>query len=151
MIPVIHVTDLHHPPHDVDDIYDIATLYGMPEVDVRAVLLDYLGDVGEDSKMYEPGFIPAAQLNWLTAKAVPVAAGPGSRLMSPDDPGERYPVQEQSAIELFLKVLRESKGPVRVTSVGSCRIIACAFNRDFDLCKKMIDAVYGMEVRGGPA
>ena len=132
----------HHPPHDVDDLYDLATLYGMPEVDVRAVLLDYLGDVGEDSAMYEPGFIPVTQLNWLTAKAVPVAVGPGSRLMSPDDPGDRYPVQEQSAIELFLRVLRESKEPVWVTSVGSCRIIACALNRDPGLCRKMIDAVY---------
>ncbi len=142
MIPIIHITDLHHPPHDVDDLFDLVTLYGMPEADVRAVLLDYLGDVGEDPAMYEPGFIPVTQLNWLTAKAVPAAVGPGSRLMSPNDAGERYPVQEQSAIELFLKVLRESKKPVRVTSVGSCRIIACALNRDFDLCKKMIDSLY---------
>jgi hypothetical protein len=142
MKPIIHITDLHHPPHDVDDLFDLACVYGMPGADVKAVLLDYLGDVGDYPEMYEPGFIPVTQLNWLTGKAVPVAAGPSSRLTSPDDPGYRYPVQEQAAVELFLKVLKESDQPVAVTSVGSCRIIACALNRDYRLCREKISSLY---------
>ncbi|MFP4443790.1 MAG: hypothetical protein ACLFST_11775 [Spirochaetia bacterium] len=84
---MIHITDLHHPPHDVDDLFDLAAVYGMPGADVKAVLLDHLGDVDPYQRMYEPGFLPVTQLNWLTAKPVPVAAGPASRLTSPDDDG----------------------------------------------------------------
>lgn len=140
--PIVHVTDLHHPPHDVDDLFDLLTIYGLPGANVAAVLLDVLGDVGDDPGMYEPGFVPVTQLNWLTARAVPVAAGPRTRLATPDDAGYGYPPQEQTAIELFLSTLRASEVPVAVTSVGSCRIIACAFNRDPELCRSRIAAVH---------
>jgi pyrimidine-specific ribonucleoside hydrolase len=141
-VNLIHVTDLHHPPHDVDDLFDLAAVYGMPGADVKAVLLDHLGDVDPYQQMYEPGFLPVTQLNWLTAKPVPVAAGPSTRLKSADDDGSDYPAQEQSAIDLFLKVLKESDKPVAVTSVGSCRIIACAINRNPGLCKEKIASLH---------
>ncbi|MFP4385116.1 MAG: hypothetical protein ACLFSE_13815 [Spirochaetia bacterium] len=102
-VNLIHITDLHHPPHDVDDLFDLAAVYGMAGADVKAVLLDHLGDVDPYQRMYEPGFLPVTQLNWLTAKPVPVAAGPASRLTSPDDDGSGYPAQEQSAIGLFFE------------------------------------------------
>ena len=39
-MPIIHVTDLYHPAQDPDDHFDLATLFALPEVEIKAVLLD---------------------------------------------------------------------------------------------------------------
>ena len=39
-IPVIYSTDLLHPHDDPDDHYDLATLFSLPEFDVRGIVLD---------------------------------------------------------------------------------------------------------------
>ena len=39
-VPVILSTDLMHPHDDPDDHFDLATLYAMPEMDIKGVVLD---------------------------------------------------------------------------------------------------------------
>ena len=72
-IPIIDCTDLYHPHQDVGDNFDILAPYAMPEIDLRAVILDttqrlrqppierpdvdpnlFHGDAGNR----DPGFIP---------------------------------------------------------------------------------------------
>ncbi len=137
--PIIHITDLFHPPSDPDDHVDLATVYAFPEFEIKAILLDTYKL--EPYGCFEPGFIPVMQMNWLTGQSVPVAQGPSQKLTSLHDTAENRPIHEQAAINLLLKVLRESLEPVLISSVGSSRILAAALNRDEKLCKEKIKAV----------
>ncbi len=139
-VPLLHITDLYHPPYDPDDQVDLATAYALPELDVRAILLDYHRNI-PDMAMFEPGFLPVAQLNWLTGRAVPAAAGPGAPLAGPEDDGRRFKIQEQAAINLLLEKLAECREPAVVTVVGSCRILACALNRSPALVREKVRLV----------
>ena len=55
-VPVIDVTDLYHPHQDVGDNFDIVTAYALPEIDLRAVVLDcteaFRKPVADDPDMY---------------------------------------------------------------------------------------------------
>jgi hypothetical protein len=42
-IPVLYCTDLFHPHDDPDDHFDLATLYAIPEFDLRGIVLDQGG------------------------------------------------------------------------------------------------------------
>ena len=42
-IAIIYASDLFHPHDDPDDHFDLATLFAIPDVDVRAIVLD-IGD-----------------------------------------------------------------------------------------------------------
>ena len=39
-VPMVYATDLFHPHDDPDDHFDLATVLAMPELDVKAILLD---------------------------------------------------------------------------------------------------------------
>ena len=39
-VPFVYGTDLFHPHDDPDDHFDLATVFAMPELDVKAILLD---------------------------------------------------------------------------------------------------------------
>ncbi|MCX6624472.1 MAG: hypothetical protein NTY38_26100, partial [Acidobacteria bacterium] len=66
-IPLIHTTDLFHPPMDPDDHIDLATTFAFEEFDLRAVLLDRAMPETEARKgLREPGFVPVMQLCFLT-------------------------------------------------------------------------------------
>ncbi|MCI0408006.1 MAG: hypothetical protein L0191_05475, partial [Acidobacteria bacterium] len=39
-IPVIYTTDLFHPHDDPDDHFDLATIFAMPELDLKGIVLD---------------------------------------------------------------------------------------------------------------
>jgi hypothetical protein len=75
-IPLIVVTDLHHPPIDPDDHFDVATAYALPELEVLAVIIDAVAPDAAGCRPPEPGFLPISILNHITGRAVPVAAGP---------------------------------------------------------------------------
>ncbi len=141
-IPLIHVTDLYHRPGDPDDQIDLAALYLLPELDVRAVLIDVRPSKVFPGQPYEPGFVTVAQMGYLTGKSVPVAVGQKAALRSPNDDARDRPTQEQAAIALLLRVLRESPEPVVINAVGSCRIITAAFNRDPALLRKKVRSVW---------
>jgi len=145
-VPLIHITDLYHPPQDPDDHVDLATVFGLPELDLKAIILDQTrralrGELNNDGHTLDPGFIPVAQLNHLTGRAVPVAAGPMDALSDPADTATDRPLNEQGGIELLLRTLRESKEKVCISVVSSLRILAAAFNRDPELLRQKVDRV----------
>ncbi len=137
-IPFIHTTDLYNPPQDPDDHVDLATVYALPELDLRAVILDpsrrFVGQL-------DPGFVPVVQMNFLSGRAVPVAAGPIDPLRSSSDAAEDRPRREQAGIELLLDALRRSAEPAFVSVVGSARVVAAAWNREPQLLRQKVRAV----------
>lgn len=155
-IPLVHVTDLYHPPQDPDDHFDLATVVALPEFDLRAVILDATGkflvakpagwDIARD-----PGYVPVAQLGYLTGRAIPVALGPTQPLEGPADTALGRPRAEQAGVALLLDVLEQSAGPVTLSVVGSGRVVAAAFNRRPELVRaKTRVVVLNAGSTGGP-
>lgn len=148
-VPLIDVTDLYHPHQDVGDNFDILAAYALPEVDLRAVILDTTGGfrkpVADVPGMHpdasgprEPGFIPVTQLNFIFNRQVPCAAGPFAMMKSPDDKMLAAPAFQQQGVELILRTLHESREPVEIVSFGSARPVAVAFNREPELLAKKL-------------
>ena len=102
-VPFIYSTDLFHPPDDPDDHVDLATLFALPELDIRAIILD-LGR----SQRARPGAIPVQQLSALMGKNAPHARGLAHPLRSPEDTGADQHMGLEG-VELILRVLRESQ------------------------------------------
>ena len=124
-VPVIYCTDLFHPHDDPDDHFDLATLYAMPELDIKGVVLD------QGRKQLErPGRIPVAQMNKITGRNVTAVIGLADPLKSPDDKALDQPAQFQGAVELIMQTLRASARPVCIATAGSVRDVVCAFNRE---------------------
>jgi hypothetical protein len=137
-IPFIHTTDLYNPPQDPDDHVDLATVFALPELDLRAVILDPTRKFVEQ---HDPGYVPVAQLNYLTGRAVPVAAGPIDPLQSPSDTAKDRPRREQAGIELLLHAISLCNEPAFVSVMGSARVIAAAWNREPKLLQQIVRAV----------
>jgi hypothetical protein len=150
-IPVIDVTDLYHPHQDVGDNFDLITAYALPELDLRAVVLDctepFRQPVAKDpgpglfpdpNGPREPGFIPVLQLNHIFGRNVPCGTVPFSCMKSPGDRMLDVPDFQQQGIELILQTLRESKVPVHIVSFGSARAVAVAYNRDPQLFRQKL-------------
>ncbi len=136
-VPLIYGTDLFHPHDDPDDHFDLATVFALPEFDVRAILLD-LGDRQKE----RPGRVPVEQMLALTGQGVPYAVGLNEPLRSPTDTGQDQPTAGQQAVELLLATLRASPRPVVVVTAGSVRDVCAAFNREPDLLRRKIDRLY---------
>ncbi len=68
-IPVIYSTDLYHPHDDPDDHYDLACLYALPELDVKAVIIDMANireKRGNHGVAKKPGLVALRQMGvWL--------------------------------------------------------------------------------------
>ncbi len=145
-IPLVHVTDLYHPPQDPDDQFDLATLLALPELDLRAVILDTTekflrpAPAGWDIAR-DPGVVPVAQAAWLLGRSIPVAMGPLAALGSPADTAEDRPLREQAGIDLLLQTLATAPAPVVISVVGSARVVTAAFNRDPELLRRKVRAV----------
>jgi hypothetical protein len=150
-IPLIDVTDLYHPPQDVGDNFDILAAYALPELDLRAVILDCTepfrqpvaknpgAGLAEDRRgPREPGFIPVLQLNSIFGRNVPCATIPFTGMKSVDDKMLDAPPFQQQGIELILRTLREAAEPVHIASFGSARAIAVAYNREPELFRKKL-------------
>src|ERR1700722_12315211 len=134
-IPVIYCTDLFHPPQDPDDHYDLATLFALPELDIRAIVFDQ----GLEQKR-SPGSIPLRQMMRLTGRNVPYVLGLQTALRYPEDKALNQFTQEGP--EMILQVLRESPQKVRMITTGSVRDVAAAFNRDPALFHSKVDRIY---------
>lgn len=139
-IPVIDVTDLYHPCQDVGDNFDLITPYALPEIDLKAVILDCTDEFRKTG--IDPGFVPVLQLNYIFNREIPCGTIPWRRMTSLDDKMLDAPGFQQQGIELMLRILRESAEPVHVLSFGSARAIAVAYNRDPALCLKKIKLIY---------
>ena len=145
-IPLIHITDLYHPPQDPDDHFDLATVAALHEYDLLGVILDvserflHAAPRGFDISR-DPGFVPVVQLASLLGRTIPAALGPAEPLKhSGDTASDRQP-REKAGIELLLSLVRSSKQPVTVSVVGSARVLAAAFNLEPDLLRGGIKAV----------
>lgn len=124
-IPLIYCTDLFHPHEDPDDHFDLATLYAIPEFDLRGIVLDQ----GE-RQLARPGSIPVGQLNALTGRRVPSEIGLSSKLVSPTDKALDQPEQFQGGVRMILGTLRAATSRVDIITVGSVRDLVAAFNRE---------------------
>jgi len=152
-VPLIDVTDLYHPPQDPGDNLDLIAAYALPEVDLRAVVLDctaafrkpeadFPGLPPDPSGPRDPGFIPVTQLNCIFNRAVPCAAAPFQTMKSPQDKMLDAPAFQQQGVELILKTLRESPEPVQIVCFGSARPVAVAFNREAKLFRNKLKRLH---------
>lgn len=146
-IPVINVTDLYHPHQDVGDNVDLITAYALPEIDLKAIVLDCTDSfrppvtgmpdttpTWEDGPR-DPGLIPVWQLNAVFGRNVPCGVGPFRQMTALDDTMADVPPFQQQGVELLLRTLRESPVPVHIVSFGSARPVAVAFNREPELLR----------------
>jgi len=141
-VPIIDVTDMYQPFQDPGDNFDLLTAFALPEIDLKAVILDahdsfrkrisdhpILHDSDKNGPR-DPGFISVLQLNYIFNRNVPAAAGPFTMMTSPGDKILDIPGFQQQGVELILEVLQESPEPVTILSFGSARPIAVAYNRN---------------------
>ena len=143
-VPILYSTDLFHPHADPDDHYDLACLFAMPEFDIRAVVLDLGGEQAQRC-----GRPAVEQLIQITGRKVPYAIGLSRRLRTRSDPALDEPERFQGAVRLILKVLSESNEKVTIFTTGSCRDVAAAFNRQPELLRQKVGAVY-INIGRGP-
>ncbi len=136
-VPIVYSTDLFHPHGDPDDHYDLATLFALDEFDIRGIILD----VGERQKE-QTGRPPVEQMMHITGRKVPYAVGLGRRLRTRTDKVLDEPSRFQGGVELLLSALRQSATRVTIFTVGSCRDVAAAWNRQPDLMTRKVRAVY---------
>jgi hypothetical protein len=143
-IPIVHSTDLLHPHDDPDDHYDLATVFALAEFDVRGIILD----LGERQAV-RPGRVAVEQMLHITSQKVPYAVGLSRKLRARDDKVLDEDPKFQGGIELLLSVLRASDQKVVVHTCGSCRDVAAALNREPQLFKDKVKALY-LDVGTGP-
>lgn len=78
-IPVVVITDLYHPYQDPGDNMDLIMGFGLPDVDLKAVLLDITDAFRKDTADHptlwkdprgprEAGIIPVEQLSYIFNK-----------------------------------------------------------------------------------
>jgi len=135
-VPLIYCTDLFHPHDDPDDHFDLATIFAIPEFDIRCVILDQ-----GDQQLKRPGKVAVAQLNQITGRSVPAVPGLGAKLRSPTDAALDQPEQFQQGVATILCVLRTSTPPVMIATVGSVRDVVAAFNREPSLFYEKVGKV----------
>ena len=145
---IIDCTDLYHPHQDPGDNFDIVAAYALPEIDLRAVILDvtnrFRQPVCPDGPPgpREPGLIPLNQLNYIFDRRVPFAVSPFEPMRSPDDPMDYAPKFQQAGIELLLQTLRDAPGQVEILIFCSCRTVAAAFNREPELFRRKVGRIH---------
>lgn len=152
-IPVVVITDLYHPYQDPGDNMDLIIGFGLPDVNLKAVLLDITDAFRKDTADHptlwrdprgprEVGIIPMEQLNYIFNKNIPYAIGPLSMMKSEEDRMDYLPDYQQKAILLLTKILTESEKPVEILSFGSARILAVAYNRNPELLMSKISKIH---------
>ncbi len=151
-VPVIYSTDLYHPHDDPDDHFDLATLFAMPELDVKGIIIDMANihqQFPSQSAEKKPGIVALRQMFRLSGREVPFTTGLDQPLRSPDDQGLTQDKNAQGAVELILTTLRQSQEKVSIFTVGSLRDVAAAYNREPDLLRAKVRAIYA-NVGTGP-
>ncbi len=152
-ISVVVITDLYHPHQDRGDNLDLINGFALPDVDLKAVILDITDAFRKDTADHpflshdpdgprEAGIIPVAQLNYIFNRNIPCAIGPIVPMKSEMDKMENHGIPVQQGINLLLKVLKESPLPIQVLSFGSARVLAVAYNRNPNLMKRKIKQIH---------
>ena len=157
-VPVIDITDLYHPPQDVGDNLDLIAAYALPEVDLKAVILDVTAAFA--SRFPDPATPtrtrPARAIRGSSrsGSSTPSSAGtcpcrgPRHDAFAPGPDGDA-PAFQQQGVELMLRVLREAAEPVHIVSFGSARPLAVAWNRQPDLLRRRSPAPLSPPVLAG--
>ncbi|MFC9690361.1 hypothetical protein ACFTSF_17575 [Kribbella sp. NPDC056951] len=140
-VPVISITDLFHPPEDPG--IDLLMAYGLPEVDLRAVILgekrsSVPGLVGPR----DPGVVAVTQLNAIFGREIPFAWCPFARMRDPNDRMCDAPPSQQRGIELLIHALADSPEPVHLLSFGSARPLAVAYNRAPEVFREKVARIH---------
>lgn len=143
-VPILYSTDLLHPHDDPDDHYDLATLFALEEFELLGIVLD----LGE-RQVQRPGRLAVEQMMRITGRPVPCAIGLGRPLKNREDDARDQAPEFQRGVELILSGLRASAERVVVFTTGSCRDVAAAFNREPELLRTKIRALY-INVGKGP-
>jgi len=139
-IPMIYSSDLFQPPEDPDDHYDLAILSGLGELELKALIFDM---ATAHRKSDEFGKTALMQMSKITGHpAPPWKIGLRNPLRSPDDKALDQPEEFQGGVALILSTLEHSEEPVAMFLVGSCRDFAAAFNRNPELLRQKVKAVY---------
>ena len=139
-IPLIYSTDLFQPPDDPDDHYDLAMLFSLEEIEIKALIFDLASPRRQSS---EVGKSALEQLGKITGqKPPPWKVGLRNPLSSTDDKAFDQPEEFQGGVELILSTLQQSEEKVVMFLVGSCRDFLVAFNRNPDLLREKVKAVY---------
>jgi hypothetical protein len=146
-VPIIYSTDLYHPPDDADDTFDTAALFAMNEFDIRGIILDNGRGRQVENPVDAPfkhrrGRPPLMQLMHITGRKVKYAPGLPQPLGSAADKGLEQPKEYQGGVDLLLSCLRQSREKVILFSNGSCRDFAAAFNREPELFRRKVKALY---------
>ena len=136
-VPILYSTDLHHPHVDPDDHFDLATLFALPEFDIRGIVLD-----SGSRQMKQPGHVPLRQMMHLAGRNVPFAIGLGRPLSSLEDDGRGQPEEFQHGVALILDVLRRTNQEITVFTTGSVRDMAAALNRQPELFRRKVRCFY---------
>ena len=138
--PVIYSTDLFQPPEDPDDHYDLAMLMALDELDLKAIVFD-LSTARRTTD--EIGINALRQIEAIAGKPMPEwALGLRDPMRALDDRATNQPQEFQQGVELIIRTLRESEEKVVLFLVGSCRDFAVAYNREPELLKEKVKAVY---------
>ena len=86
------------PPHDdPDDRFDLATLYAIPELGIKGIVLDQGWN-----QLERPGRILVSQLNSITGRNVSAVIGLAAPLKSPDDKALDQPAEFHRGVELIV-------------------------------------------------
>jgi len=142
-IPMLHCTDLFRPHMDPDDHWDLACVYALAytgAVALRAVVTDYPPD------KCDPDVMAVAQMNHITHMAVPVAVG----LPRADQAPGGESAADNPGVALILDTLRQSRRPVVINVIGSCRTLAAAAQAEPRLFGRKCRAVYLNAGTGSP-
>jgi len=125
-MPVIHVTDLHRPHVDPDDHWDLACIYALAwrgDIELKGILIDYPPANRPDRN---PDIAAVAQMNRITALAVPVAVGTPYPMKSRNDIQPYASGADHQGIRMVLDILRQSDRPVVINVIGDSRTIGVA-------------------------
>lgn len=150
--PLIVITDLYHPYQDPGDNLDLLNGFSLPDVDLKAVILDITDAFRKDTADHptlwkdprgprEAGIVPVLQLNYIFNRQVKFAVGPIKWMQSENDRMLDTPGFFQG-VELFMDILKQEDEPIEVLSFGSARVIAVAYNRDPELLKRKIKRIH---------
>lgn len=131
-VPVISITDLSCPPEDPGDHLDLLLAYGLPELDLRAVILD----------SRDPGVTAVSRLNAIFGRDVPVAWGPSTPMRDPNDRMYGAPPPQQRGVDLLVHALADSPEPVHLLSFGSSRPMAVAYNRAPEVFREKVARIH---------
>lgn len=154
-IPVVVVSDLYFPAQDIGDNFDLIIAYALPQIDLKAVILDCTepyrqpvainpgeGLYPDSNGPREAGYIPMLQLNYIFDRAVPFASSPFSQMKNEYDKMLNIPKFQQQGVELLIESLRKSDKPIQIVSFGSARVIAVAYNREPALFKRKVERIH---------